>query len=758
MGVFGGPRVNDTDSFYDFIRKVNSDDNKGSDNLVRRDLSEYSDFINGLNLDEVKTLQIGNFYRSGILYSLKGDDFTFERTSIATRVNKYGLIEEVGNNVPRLDYSTGEGVILIEPQRTNLNQDTVNYTDSNTRGVNTSINSEIDVNSILVTEDTSDDFHFLQIGNSTTQNPSIVTCSGMIKDNGVGRVYLDGVFGGTRGLEFDFDTETETPYALELPYYVKKMKDGWYKFSISWINRRTSGNFSFRYVLRESINNQFIGDGTSGAFLKSFQMEEGEIPTTYIPTNGSVATRVADNASIDKYQSGYVNRIINNKLYINQFNSLELPQGLTKYVIEYPDLININQYDYLGVNDVSYYDVGIGSNIFRELINDNVNYSIIAKENNASKLESFIGEDFTFERESTATRLNKDGILETVSNNIPRIDYTERGGCLLIEPQRTNILTSGNDFVNYQNFRNLEFVENVIAPDGSMSASKFRGINGSLFTYIRQRNIPVNNTQYTLSIYARSDNPSSLTKGNILRLIGNSTVQISVNKITTEWKRYDVTTNVSGGTVDILFSLDINDDGIIELWGPQLEEGSFPTSYIPIVGGVSTTRIRDVIPIKQFSSPLVNGNNFSTYVEFELLSPDANTTYGRSETLITSLYPTGVSTFTNMFTLHRRSGFLSATIREENFNFSELFIANNNDFSIDRGVKYKLMVNYYIGDRIELIMNGLVITFENSSLPPFTLDRGLFQSYEGSPQANRYYNFNIFNTTFSIEESINLTT
>ena len=46
--------------------------------------------------------------------------FNFERDSIATRVNKEGLIEVVGRDIPRIDYTDStEGVLLLEPSRTN---------------------------------------------------------------------------------------------------------------------------------------------------------------------------------------------------------------------------------------------------------------------------------------------------------------------------------------------------------------------------------------------------------------------------------------------------------------------------------------------------------------------------------------------------------------------------------------------------------------------------------------------------------------
>jgi len=46
--------------------------------------------------------------------------FDVNRASVATRVNEQGLIEEMAIDVPRIDFTDGVGVLLTEPQSTNL--------------------------------------------------------------------------------------------------------------------------------------------------------------------------------------------------------------------------------------------------------------------------------------------------------------------------------------------------------------------------------------------------------------------------------------------------------------------------------------------------------------------------------------------------------------------------------------------------------------------------------------------------------------
>lgn len=82
--------------------------------------------INNQNLlDSASLIVTPNAYKTNKLYSVVPFDasgyMTFTRATSATRVNSLGLIETVGINVPRIDYTNAScPSILVEPQRTNL--------------------------------------------------------------------------------------------------------------------------------------------------------------------------------------------------------------------------------------------------------------------------------------------------------------------------------------------------------------------------------------------------------------------------------------------------------------------------------------------------------------------------------------------------------------------------------------------------------------------------------------------------------------
>ena len=54
---------------------------------------------------------------------------------------------------------------------------------------------------------------------------------------------------------------------------------------------------------------------------------------------------------------------------------------------------------------------------------------------------------FDFSRATSATRVNKQGLIETVGSNEPRIDFlNDSNGALKLEPSRTNLIPYSEDF------------------------------------------------------------------------------------------------------------------------------------------------------------------------------------------------------------------------------------------------------------------------------------------------------------------------
>ena len=101
---------------------------------------------------------------------------------------------------------------------------------------------------------------------------------------------------------------------------------------------------------------------------------------------------------------------------------------------------------------------------------DNVVYSAIPADGTG---------DFSFTRATSATRTNKDGLIETVLSGNNRLDYSQGCPVLLLEPSRTNIITYSENFSTSWvrlGGRLSVTINDTISSDGTKSATKLEQI------------------------------------------------------------------------------------------------------------------------------------------------------------------------------------------------------------------------------------------------------------------------------------------
>mgnify|MGYP000388915207 CR=1 FL=1 len=202
--------------------------------------------------------------------------------------------------------------------------------------------------------------------------------------------------------------------------------------------------------------------------------------------------------------------------------------------------------------------------------------------------------DMTFSRGSSATRVNAQGLIEDIASNLPRIDYTDGCGSLLLEPQSTNLVTYSEDF-NGSGWSNTgtTITENQsISPDGSLNADLIE-----LDSNLDRLAAVLGSTggTYTFSFYIKAkEGESGVWR---TRVNGDSTLWQNTQVNDTEWTRVTQTfTKTGSGNIVVYPAYRVDGTSTLfnaYIFGAQLEAGSYATSYIPTQGVIST-RLADI--------------------------------------------------------------------------------------------------------------------------------------------------------------------
>ena len=187
---------------------------------------------------------------------------------------------------------------------------------------------------------------------------------------------------------------------------------------------------------------------------------------------------------------------------------------------------------------------------------------------------------FRFDRASSATRVNEQGLIKTVATDEPRIDYTDSltSPSFLLEPQSTNLIPYSEGYSQWGTVNGAVVTDNfTTSPDGTQNAAKVVYDGTSLGRIEINTGASGTNTQ---SIYLKT------VSGTQVVSIGASSSDLTEVTVTNEWKRF--THTGSGSYPRVL----CNDAATIYAWGAHLEQGSYATSYIP-TGGSTATRIAE---------------------------------------------------------------------------------------------------------------------------------------------------------------------
>jgi len=230
----------------------------------------------------------------------------FSRASTATRVNASGLIETVASNVPRLDYlgATCGPRLNLEPQRTNL----LTYSEAFNVGwtaTESTVTTDVTAgpngvsSADKITASTNNSLHL--ISKSITDTAAPWTYSVFAKAAGHDRIILNAY--NTNYVGFNLTSGVvESSLGIGITSAsIQNYGNGWYRCSIT--SASVSSGISVALTVfnaaytNGNTNPIFTGNETDGVFIWGAQFEAGVYPSSYIPTEATAVTRLADAAS-----------------------------------------------------------------------------------------------------------------------------------------------------------------------------------------------------------------------------------------------------------------------------------------------------------------------------------------------------------------------------------------------------------------------------------------------------------------------------
>jgi hypothetical protein len=242
--------------------------------------------------------------------------------------------------------------------------------------------------------------------------------------------------------------------------------------------------------------------------------------------------------------------------------------------------------------------------------------------------------DFNVTRATTATRVNANGLIESVASGVPRLDYYTSGGtagcpALLVEPQAQNTCLQSETFQSWS-FTNASGSSGNVgaSPSNTQTAGLFIPNSGTTGRGDVACGTLSNATTYSYSCFIKTPTNSltsvwlylsdggagsganrwgvevNLTNFTLTDyIVGNGSVTSkAVENYGNGWYRIrvtgQVTSAISGSSVAVVRKVtagaDTNGINGVLVWGFQVETGSVATSYIPTTTAAVTRNADEI--------------------------------------------------------------------------------------------------------------------------------------------------------------------
>ena len=223
-------------------------------------------------------------------------EFDFTRGSSATYVAKDGLIKTSTGDTPRIDFSDSpKGALLLEPSSTNLveySEDFSQWTNVRSNGVDNQITAPDGTTTAYKLIDTTENNTHLLISNQTVTTSDVFAFSMFLKKGSLENGFI--AFDSTINQSVVFNLQNGTIVstgAAVISSKIENFGNDWYRCSLTHIPNSTSRNYR---VGTYNGNISYTGSGNDFIYCWGAQLEQNSFATSYIPTYGTTATRLAE--------------------------------------------------------------------------------------------------------------------------------------------------------------------------------------------------------------------------------------------------------------------------------------------------------------------------------------------------------------------------------------------------------------------------------------------------------------------------------
>jgi hypothetical protein len=348
--------------------------------------------------------------------------------------------------------------------------------------------------------------------------------------------------------------------------------------------------------------------------------------------------------------------------------------------------------------------------------------------------------------------------------NVPRLTYQNGGGgcpSLLLEPQRTNLLTYSNTFSNAAWVKlNCSIATNsIISPDGTQNSFTLTStVTNSNYLY---NAITTANGLYTLSCFVKYLDTNTINISMTDFATGDATAQFNFSTglfgtpiVTGSWTNTSTSVQIhSNGWYKISITSQKNaglsvssriDSFVlgksVYIYGAQLELASYASSYIPTTSA-SATRIADACSKTGISS-LIGQTEGSVFVDVNLDARVTQTYFAISSS---------ATAVTNYIGISFRSGTIVFEVVVGGLLQASATLTNSSTG------RFKLAIGYKLND-FAFYANGSQIGVDNIGTVPACNDIVLFNNTFSQIQSMNYNQTVLFKTRLTNSELLTLST